>query len=571
MISFITTTTSLTDTFPTCTIEEAVEYCASKDVLGVDTETEGMDFTCKKLVMFQIGDAERQFVVDARHVSIFPFKEILESDTIVKIAHNAKFDYKFIKASGIVMENIHCTFLTEKVITCGLRPGYSLAALCKRYLEVELDKSVRNQFVNLGGRPFTDKQIQYGADDVIYLCRIREMQLVKVAHHKLQTVVDLENEACLSFSDMEYEGMDVVRDEWLKLAVRGEEEANTVRQKLDDMLLADSRLKEFKKLSIQGDLFLSEDQLRKVAINWDSPKQVLEVFKKLDKDIPSVDSKDLLKYLNSYPIIRQYISYKQQMKLVSSYGRGFFKHASSDGRIRTDFTQIVDTGRVSSSNPNMQNIPGTNEYRNCFRAPEGWVFVSSDYSSQELNVIAFGSKDPVWLAALEKGQDLHSVCAALVYGKAWDDVAEPDCAFMERKAKCKCAAHGKMRKSIKSVNFGLAYGMGASKLADQEQMSLAEATQTIDTYFETFPSIGGFLQKLASYGKEYGYIKTFPPYERKRWFPDWFKGIKQDKSAREILGSVERRSKNTPIQGQGPWLNSVNCWKPEMVISSQDL
>lgn len=549
MISFITGTTSLNDTFPSATIEEAAEYCRGKDVLGVDVETEGMDFTCKKMVMFQIGDEERQFVIDVRFVSIEPLRDVLESKSIVKIAHNVKFDYKFIRAAGIMMNNVYCTYLAEKVITCGLRPGYGLAALCKRYLSVDLDKSTRNQFIDLGGRPFTDKQIKYGADDVIHLCRIRRIQMVTTEQHCLQKVVDLENRAVLAFADMEYEGMDVVREDWMKLAVRGESEADTMRQELDRMLLEDSRLASFKKLSIQGDLFIDASELRKVAISWDSPKQVLNVFRKIEKTLSSVDAKELHKYRRTVPIFNQYILYKEQMKLVSSYGRGFFKVASSDGRIRTDFNQIVDTGRTSSSEPNMQNIPGTNEYRNCFRAPEGWVFVSSDYSSQELNVIAFGSKDPVWLAALERGEDLHSVCAELVFGQVWTDAAEPDCEYMKSKQKCNCKGHKSLRTGVKSINFGLAYGMSEFKLADQMQIPVSEAKDLITSYFSTFPAIKGFLEMLAKYGVAYGYIKTFPPYERKRWFPDWFKGIRQDRSAKGILGSIERRSKNTPIQG----------------------
>ena len=151
---------------PSCehtTIDKVVEYCSSKEVLGVDTETEGLDFTCKKMIMFQIGDENNQFVIDTRHISIEPLREVLESTNIIKIFHNAKFDYKFIKKwANITCENIYDTFLVELIISCGKSLGYGLKDVCKRYLNVDLDKGVRNKFINLSGRPFDNNQIVYG-------------------------------------------------------------------------------------------------------------------------------------------------------------------------------------------------------------------------------------------------------------------------------------------------------------------------------------------------------------------------------------------------------------------------
>ena len=210
-------------------------------------------------------------------------------------------------------------------------------------------------------------------------------------------------------------------------------------------------------------------------------------------------------------------------------------------------------------------MPASNKFRNCMKAPEGWVFVSSDYSSQELNVIAYGSKDPVWIEALEKGQDLHSVCAALVYGSKWDDAAAEGCDYFMpaqditdegvtvaveiEKQKCNCPEHKSLRTKVKTVNFGLAYGMGPNKLADTIESSLGEAKELIESYFKVFPNIGNFLDKLERFGVKYGYARTYPPYNRRRWFSDWFKNIGAEPSLRGITGTIGRASKNTPIQG----------------------
>ena len=120
---------------------------------------------------------------------------------------------------------------------------------------------------------------------------------------------------------------------------------------------------------------------------------------------------------------------------------------------------------------------------------------------------------------------------------------------MKNKSKCKCPGHKKLRTNVKTVNFGLAYGMGPQKLADTLNISLKEAKSLIEEYFVAFPAIGAFLDKLGSFGKKFGYIKTFPPYRRKRWFPTWYPKIWDSISARNELGSIERASKNTPIQG----------------------
>ena len=562
MITLITKTTSLSDSYKLGTIEDVVKYCHNKEVLGVDTETEGFDFTCKKMIMFQIGDEHQQFVIDTRFIDISPLKNILESPAITKIFHNAKFDYKFIKKwSGIECDGVYDTFLVERVLSCGRHIGYGLKDLCKRYLNVELNKEIRNQFIGLSGEAYRDDQIVYGAKDVEYLCKLRKLQLPKIQEFKLQRVVELENRAVLAFADIEYNGIDIDKDAWEVIARTSEQEALDMRDELDNLVLIVPELSCFVLSHVQGDLFTPQEELRKVGIKWTSPTQVLKVFQKLVPELEDVNGKKMYKYRRQHKVIDLYVKYKEKMKLATSYGNDFFKFVSSDGKIHTQFNQILDTGRVASKKPNMQQIPADNKFRNCFLAPDNWCFVSSDYSSQELNVIAFGSKDPVWIKALEQGQDLHSVCADLVYGQEWADAAEDDCSYMINKSKCKCPRHGRLRTNVKTINFGLAYGMGPHKLADTLDINTKAAEVLINKYFDAFPAIGGFLDKLGSFGKKYGYIKTFPPYNRRRWFPTWYPRIYQEKSQAFELGSIERASKNTPIQGA-----SADMTKKAMIL-----
>ena len=532
------------------TIEEAVRYCETKRELGVDTETEGFDFTVKKMIMFQIGDEHNQYVIDTRHVSIEPLRAVLENKEIIKIFHNVKFDYKFIKRwSNITCQGVYDTFLAELVNNCGRRIGFGLKDLVKREFNKDLNKEVRNKFVGVDGAPFTENQIVYGAEDVEYLCKLRHIQMPKTAANKLEAVVDLECNAALAFSDMEYNGLYLDKDKWKALEKESTLKAEALSSNLDQMVIENKTLEPFVKEYVQSDLFIPVEDIRKVKTKWTSPKQVLEVFQALVPDLEDVNGKNMYKHRFKHEIIDTYIKYKEAMKLCTSYGDAFLKNVSVDDKVHTSFHQILDTGRVSSSKPNMQQIPADNRYRNCFVAPDGWKYVSADYSSQELNVIAFGSKDPVWLEALEEGQDLHSTCAELVYGEQWMNSGEDDCAYLTKKEKCNCPSHKKLRTNVKTINFGLAYGMGPNKLADTLNISIDDAKLLIEKYFEAFPSIKGFLDKLGNFGKRYGYIKTFPPYNRKRWFTNWYPKIWDNKSSTMELGSIERASKNTPIQG----------------------
>ena len=561
-VRFIGTNSPLND-IQTATIQECKAYCESKTVLGVDTETEGFDFTCKKLIMFQIGDKDRQYVIDTRDVEIEPLREVLESNKIVKVLHNAKFDYKFIKRwAGISMEEMYDTFLAERVINCGKQDyGYSLARCVERYLGLTLDKETRNKFVGLKGQPFTVDQIQYGANDVVYLLDIREKQLVKIHSLELHNVASLENKVVKVFSEIEYEGLMIDEDKWTAMAEDNVKLAFEQELKLDDMVLAHPLLTKYR-IPVQVDMFAPMDEVRKTHINWGSPSQTLALFQNLVPNLEDVNGKKLNKHRYKHKLIDEYIRYKERTKLANAYGTKFFNYVNCDGKVHTNFSQILDTGRVSSSKPNMQQIPSDNTFRNCFVTEPGWVFVSSDYSSQELNVIAYGSQDPVWLDALERGLDLHGVCADLVFEDKWRS-ADAD----EKK---------KLRTQIKAINFGLAYGMGPFKLADTLQISKGEAEALIEKYFTEFPNIRDFLTKLGTFGTRNGYIRTFKPFKRRRWFDTWYPKIWDDRSSMQEFGSIERASKNTPIQGSSADMTKLaliyifdeiqNNWKGDVKI-----
>lgn len=307
-------------------------------------------------------------------------------------------------------------------------------------------------------------------------------------------------------------------------------------------------------------------------LNWNSDQQVLPLFQTIDKKLKGLSKEALSKFV--HPIGKMKQEYGEALKLRSTYGEEFVKqHLEPDGKIRTTFNQVLTTGRVSSKNPNMQNIPAKetvgNRYRNCFTCKPGWSYVDGDYTGQELCIIAYLSKDPVWTEALEKKQDIHSVCAAMVWPEKWLKAAMPTCEFYHAwidkdgnhypdnsKSKCTCKKHGYIRYDVKSVNFGLSYGMTEYKLASDAEVSIQEARRIIADYFVAFPKIGNLLNYLGKFGVEKGYIQTVWPFFRKRFYPEW-KHITEDEIFLHVqgikhdwrLGAIERASKNMPIQG----------------------
>ena len=527
-------------------IEECVDYLKDQPWLGVDTETAGKDFTRDKIVMFQIGTEE-------------PLREILEGPTKL-ILHNVKFDYKFIKSHyDIEISSVYDTMLAECILNCGKdKYGYSLNHLTTRYLGESLNKQVRNKFIGLEGKPFSTEQIIYGAHDVKFLIQITRIQLEQVNKLGLYPVLILENRAVLAFADIEYNGLCFDERSWLENAEKNEVNVGIFEKDLDNEIIING-LTDFIAKHVQLDMFTPTEELRKVTVKWSSPIQVKKVMEcYLRRKIDKVNAFELSKYKDQTLVIK-YLKYKEKQKIASTYGRSFLKYVMKDGKVRTSFWQVLNTGRVSSGSkedrkPNMQNIPARNEFRNCFHARDGYSIVSVDYSGQELAIIAYGSQDPVWLKCRQNNEDLHSVCAELVFGDKWhtgDKVA--------------------LRTMIKTINFGLAYGMSKFKLSDTLNISVEDADKLIKKYFKAFPNIKSFLHKLGRYGVEHGHIRTFRPFRRLRWFPGWFKGIHTSQKDFKTMGAIERASKNTPIQGTGADMIKDSMWMIRKYIKRHKL
>ncbi len=510
---------------------EVKEWIQDKEIVNLDTETTGLNPIDNEILCVQIGDEKDQFVVDRNN--IHDISSIFYGDTLF-VLHNAKFDLKFLYSEGIKVNNIYDTFLSEKVINGGLKIKNSLKDLCYRYLNESMDKEIRNK-IHIDG--LTNEVIRYSAKDVEFIHKIREFQMEKVEKYDLHNVVNQENEVTKTFSYMEYNGVGINDELIKKVGEEVIEEKNKIEEELNDIVKNDDKLKRFKRLS-QHNLFTNDIDL---GINWSSNKQKLEIIKELGFNTDTVGDRFLSANRDEHELIGKLKEYSIQDKLASSFGNNLIKKINpKTRRIHPEYNQILRTGRISCKDPNLLQIPSGGEQgskiRSAFIPKEGYKIVGGDYSSMELRIIAEFSGDPTWVRSFKNNEDLHSVLCSMTFDIPIDNVRDE---FPMNKTKT-------YRDIQKNINFGLAYGMTEYKLADTMGVNTEKAEEVIDRFFQKVPKVREFLDKLSKKGLKRGYIKTAPPYGRIRWFPEW---EKMKKEPHKYKGTIERASKNTPIQG----------------------
>ena len=270
--------------------------------------------------------------------------------------------------------------------------------------------------------------------------------------------------------------------------------------------------------------------------NIHSPKQLgVILFEKLGmqggkktKTGYSTSAEVLDKLAPEYPIVKDILEYRQLTKLKSTYADGLAGCIAEDGRIHSNFNQtITATGRISSTEPNLQNIPVRMELgrliRKVFIPREGCIFVDADYSQIELRVLAHMSGDETLIEAYRQAEDIHRITASQVFHVPFEEVTPLQ------------------RRNAKAVNFGIVYGISSFGLSQDLDISKKEAKEYIDRYFETYPGIKGFLDGLVEEAKEKGYVTTM--YKRRRPVPE----LKSSNFAQRSFG--ERVAMNSPIQG----------------------
>ena len=289
------------------------------------------------------------------------------------------------------------------------------------------------------------------------------------------------------------------------------------------------------------------------SFNINSPKQLGEVLfdhmklphGKKTKTGYSTAADVLEKLAPDYPLVRMILDYRQYAKLYSTYAEGLAVYIGEDERIHGKFNQtITATGRISSTEPNLQNIPVRMELgraiRKVFVPEEGYVFVDADYSQIELRILAHMSGDERLIGAYKEAQDIHAITASEVFHTPLSEVT------------------ALQRRNAKAVNFGIVYGISAFGLSEDLSISRQEAVEYINKYFETYPGVKEFLDKQVADGKEKGFVTTM--FGRRRPIPE----LKSSNFMQRSFG--ERVAMNSPIQG-----SAADIMKLAMIGVDQEL
>lgn len=499
---------------------KALSYIDRYPTIAIDTETTGLDPYKAKWSLLQIGTQDKSFVFDVRydteHSSINPkmFNDLFTDNSKDKLVQNAAYDMKIIKRNtGVYLNNVYDTMLAEQLLGLGLNFNKAgLAALVEKYIGLVMPKEPRGTFMDYG-QVFSEYQLVYAANDVVVLPTIRDIQIDKIRKEGLSNVFDLECRFLVPLCEMELNGICIDVERWRKIMHEVELEKDILKAQVQASL---------DKLCPQTTLFGVS------LTNVDSNPQLKKALLSMGLELESVDSKALELY-RGLPVIDSLLGYRKANKLISTYAEPLIAKINEyTGRLHTDFKQMVSTGRLSSSNPNLQNIPRKQKFRSCFVAKEGYSLVTADMSGAELRILGNLSKDPIFIESYASGQDLHTRTASEVFGVPYNEVAK----------------NKEMRNAAKAINFGLCYGMSAAGLAARLNIKKKEAETMIGKYFDRYKGIKKYLDKAAKDAVTNRFSTTVSGRKRYYSVPPY-----DHPDRKKIQGSIERQGMNAGIQG----------------------
>jgi DNA polymerase I-like protein with 3'-5' exonuclease and polymerase domains len=495
-------------------LSEACRELASEAVLGFDTETTELDPYQGELRLVQLAGRKTTVVIDLRafpdRSDLEPLKALLTAATPRKAAHNAKFDAKWVRHHlGIEIGGIFDTYLASQLIAAGDSDRrHGLADVAQFFTGTEMNKT--EQLSDWSAAELSSSQIEYAARDAAVMPMLYDKLVERLENDKLSRVAELENDCVMPIAQMELTGIYLDEKLWRQQLDRVRVEQAKVADELQDMLSAGVA---------QASLF------GRAEINLDSQAQVTDALLGLGVPVPDTTRAWVLQPLaNDYPVVAKLLEYRGGAKSLSSFGENILEFIEpKTGRIHADFRQIgAPTGRFSCSNPNLQQIPHEEEYRRCFRAPAGKKLVIADYSQIELRILADFSDDQRFIEAFVSGEDFHTATAAQVFGVKPDEITADQRSFAKR------------------LNFGMVYGIGASRLAMMTGLTQTEAENMMRRYFGTFSGLDAYLRESG---------RRVISDRMARTASGRLLRLRFDENDRQQIASAKRYGVNMPIQG----------------------
>ncbi len=506
-------------------IQKLYDFLLTSEFLSLDTETTstspidaelvGISFAVKEKQAFYVPVPEERS--EAQRI-IEIFRPIYENPHTLKIGQNIKYDMQVLANYGIQLQGpLWDTMVAHYLIQPEQRHNMDfLAEVYLNYKTIHIDELIGPKGKNQKSmRDLSPAEVyEYAAEDAdvtLRLKKVLEPKLREVGAEKL--FYDIEMPLVRVLAEMERNGVCIDTDSL----------AETSRDFTERMHEIETRIYE-----LAGETF-----------NIASPKQVgdilfgkLKIIEKPKKTKTGqfVTSEEVLQTLKGkHEIVEKILAHRGLKKLLGTYVDTLPTLINpKTGHIHTSFNQTVTaTGRLSSSDPNLQNIPvrgeDGKEIRKAFVPEKGCFFFSADYSQIELRVMAHLSGDEQMIKAFKEGHDIHAATAARIYGKSIDEVDRDE------------------RTKAKRANFGIIYGITVFGLAERLDIDRAEARQLIDGYFETFPKVKDYMERCKQTAREKGYVETF--FHRRRYLPD----INSRNAT--VRGFAERNAINAPIQG----------------------
>ncbi len=498
------------------------ETLSKKGLFSFDTETTSLDPFEAKLVGVSFSDGSNSYYVPIGHKSgknvgkeaFEILKSLLESQNLKIIGQNLKYDLEVMLNHGIKFIPHFDTMIAAYLLNPNERK-FSLEELGMRYLNYagisyeEITKGKNFEEVSI------EEATRYSAEDADMTYKLYDVLNKKLYERDLiDLFYKIEMPLVKVLAKMEMNGVYVDRDFLKKLS----EDYNLKLKEMEEKIY-----------NLSGGM----------PFNINSPKQLSEVLfsrlglkprKKTSTKAFSTDAEVLEDMKDEHPIISMLLEYRKYFKLKSTYIDALPKLINAKtGRLHTSFNQTgTSTGRLSSSEPNLQNIPARNEegleIRKAIRAQKnGWKILSSDYSQIELRVLAHVSGDPALIEAFKADQDIHLITASKIYGVDQNQVTP------------------EMRRVGKMVNFAITYGISAYGLAKRLEIPTQSADEIIKNYFLNYPQVKVYLDKTIEFAMENGYVETI--FGRKRDIPE----LKS--SNRNIIEEGKRMAINAPIQG----------------------
>ncbi|WP_312817886.1 DNA polymerase I [Atlantibacter subterraneus] len=513
------------------TLTEWITRLEKAPVFAFDTETDSLDNHSARLVGFSFAtepgiaayvpvahdyiDAPEQLTCE-RVLELL--KPLLESESARKVGQNLKYDRGVLQNYGIELRGIAFDTMLESYILDSVAGRHDMDSLADRWLKHET--ITFEQIAGKGKNQLTFNQIaleeagRYAAEDAdvtlqLHLKMWPKLEKEKGPRHVFETI---EMPLVPVLSRVERNGVKI--------------DPAVLHRHSEELTLRLAELEQ-KAHDIAGEPFnlSSTKQLQTILFE----KQGIKPLKKTPGGAPSTSEEVLEELALDYPLPKVILQYRGLAKLKSTYTDKLpLMINPKTGRVHTSYHQAVAaTGRLSSTDPNLQNIPVRNEegrrIRQAFIAPQDYVIVSADYSQIELRIMAHLSRDKGLLSAFAEGKDIHRATAAEVFGLPLESVS------------------GEQRRSAKAINFGLIYGMSAFGLSRQLNIPRKESQKYMDLYFERYPGVREYMERTRQQAKEQGYVETLDG--RRLYLPD----IKSSNAARRA--GAERAAINAPMQG----------------------